>query len=331
MKKIGYIIFGILIFLNNCGKSGERSTTSKPDKTIPSTSDDSTNTSDDSTSTSDDSTNPTDSSDIPNSGCKKNPPALGKIVKGPKWGINPDYLYQLTVKGKRREYILRYPKNYNRNQAYPVVFMFHGTGDSGQNFDYTQVEQAGLNKAIFVLPIGLEYIWGNNKGSGWENFNKNSRDLDFFDELLKTVGKSYCVDQNKIFVTGHSVGGYFSNYLACERGDKITAIASISGGGMYDWYLKNKKCSGKISVLVLHGLSDQDTPVSESKPVINYFLKQNKCKNNEPIEFNEGCKNYLCSSKKVSTCLYKNKGHSNLPWKSVGSSVWNFFMNSKLN
>jgi poly(3-hydroxybutyrate) depolymerase len=54
-------------------------------------------------------------------------------------------------------------------------------------------------------------------------------DQAFIDEIIKFVDQDRCLDRDHIFVTGFSMGGYFSNEVGCLRSD-IAAIGPHSGG-----------------------------------------------------------------------------------------------------
>lgn len=292
--------------------------------------------------TSDDSVNGTPALDITTSadaqtgsaGCGKAPPKLGSAVAGPAWGVNPDHTYKIDVKGTSRSYVLRYPKGYDSAKRYPLVFLFHGTGGSGQEYDYSYTEQAAPEGgAIFVLPSGLDYKWAkaNWKGAkkmGWETFNDDSRDLDFFDALWSHVQDEYCVDTTRVFASGHSIGGFMTNYLACARGDVFRAVAPISGGGPDPFFLQNHVCGpGKVAARVIHGVDDKVVPFSFGKESLQHYLKRAGCgsgtvttKTSQCVRY-EGCEGGL----PVDLCAFSGVGHSKFNWPKLGPVIWNFF------
>jgi polyhydroxybutyrate depolymerase len=50
------------------------------------------------------------------------------------------------------------------------------------------------------------------------------RDFEFFDEIVATYSEEYCIDMDQVFVVGHSLGGWFTNTLACARGHMIRGM-----------------------------------------------------------------------------------------------------------
>jgi polyhydroxybutyrate depolymerase len=51
--------------------------------------------------------------------------------------------------------------------------------------------------------------------------------MSYFDIVLQNISSTYCVDTNRIYVTGHSNGAAISYRLACERAN------IIAGTGYY--------------------------------------------------------------------------------------------------
>jgi len=270
---------------------------------------------------------PTDAAPaVRSSGCDKSPPPLGFIRDGgPNWGIKPDYRYALDVAGTERTYVLRLPAGYQSNRPYPVVFLFHGTGGDGAMYDYTLVEQAAPpGSALFVLPDGLDYTWAQKPG--WETFNDNTRDLQFFDKLWDAIRGSYCVDEARVFASGHSIGGFMSNYLGFERGNVVRAVAPLAGGGLYSFYVKRHQAQGQAAIMVVHGTADDSVEYASGVTVRDYFIAANHCSqtttptSHPPCLLYEGCDPGF----PVQMCTYEGAGHT-LNWKEVGPMVWNFF------
>ncbi|WP_232068447.1 alpha/beta hydrolase family esterase [Gemmata obscuriglobus] len=86
-------------------------------------------------------------------------------------------------------------------------------------------------EAICVYPQGLntpvKLTDPEGKKSGWQITagEQNDRDLKFFDAMLKSLRADYKVDETRVYVTGHSNGGRFTQLLWAERGDVFAAVA----------------------------------------------------------------------------------------------------------
>lgn len=111
-------------------------------------------------------------------------------------------------------YLIHLPKDYHPENKYPVLFFLHGAVRNNALTDYQMpaenlsgwnrfyTKYADLNRVILVFP----------KGS--KKYNWMTPDDGFFmiPEMLKQIKKAINVDDNKVFISGHSNGatGSFS-------------------------------------------------------------------------------------------------------------------------
>ena len=139
--------------------------------------------------------------------------------------------YYINVNGTKREFIVTLPENYDNSKSYPLILAWHGFGGSAKRVSlgsYFDILSASKNQAIFIAGQGLgTFIPGLGGGAGWNN--RNDRDVTFVRTLINWAESNMSIDESRIFSTGMSYGGMFSNLLACRLGGKIRAIASMSG------------------------------------------------------------------------------------------------------
>jgi polyhydroxybutyrate depolymerase len=64
---------------------------------------------------------------------------------------------------------------------------------------------------------------GGNRGAG----RRSSNDLAFFNAMLDQLETEYSVDENRIFATGFSDGGFMDFQLGCNLANRIAAIAPV--------------------------------------------------------------------------------------------------------
>src|SRR5262249_24969152 len=81
--------------------------------------------------------------------------------------------------------------------------------------------------------------------------SSNNDDFAFVAAMLDSVAADQCVDRDRVFGSGVSIGGYFVHHLACRGPGIVRAIAPHSGG-TYSGACDN----GPVPVLVLHGTAD---------------------------------------------------------------------------
>ena len=130
--------------------------------------------------------------------------------------------HDLQVAGETRRFILRVPSGYDGKKPWPVIFVFHGAGQSAGYFDgNTDLRAQTEEKAVLVFPDGPQ------KPDGRRSWVFRSPDnVLFVDALLDWLKKNLCIDPSHVFATGLSSGGYMSVTLACQRGDVFKAVAT---------------------------------------------------------------------------------------------------------
>ncbi|HYQ42566.1 MAG TPA: PHB depolymerase family esterase [Polyangiaceae bacterium] len=117
----------------------------------------------------------------------------------------------------------------------PLLIFLHGLGASGKAaFDVLHLAAFGARERVFVLaPDGTldrqkRQFW--NAGTACCNFDR--RDIDDvarLTQLIDTWRARPDVDSSRIYVMGHSNGGFMTERLVCALGDRITAAASMAG------------------------------------------------------------------------------------------------------
>ena len=155
---------------------------------------------------------------------------------------------RVNVNGTTRTFITAVPNSYQPGQPHALVVAFHGrTNSNEQARRYFGLEDA-IPNAIFVYPSGLRqggsYTWSDPGDSA-----ENLRDYAFFDEILRELSATYCLDERRVFVVGHSLGASFANSLACAR-DSVRAVASLAGG------ISGTTCT-PAAAMILHNPADR--------------------------------------------------------------------------
>lgn len=138
--------------------------------------------------------------------------------------------------GVERKYIQYVPANYNGSEAVPVVFCFHGLGDTmGNFFGIGMDDVADTANFITIFPQALvdpstsSTAW--NAGAGFFGFfpNPDIDDVGFVLAMLDSLDSQYNIDLKRIYATGFSMGGFFTNRFGCEHPDVFAAVASVAG------------------------------------------------------------------------------------------------------
>jgi polyhydroxybutyrate depolymerase len=182
-----------------------------------------------------------------------------------------------TVGETKREALVYAPAKAEK-EACPLVFVFHGHGGT-MKFASTKVAlHEHWAEAICVYPQGLptpgKLTDPEGKKTGWQHGPKeqDDRDLSFFDAMLKSLRADYKVDDKRVFVTGHSNGGRFTQLLWAERGEVFAAVApSGTTSSTLTKSLKPKPC------LHIAGEKDELVKFEWQKATMEAIKKLNGC------------------------------------------------------
>lgn len=160
--------------------------------------------------------------------------------------------YYFTATGHEMPYRLFVPQSYNPAAGAPLVVALHGFGGNQDYFFAHVKELAALCEQygyIFVAPMGLSTdgwygaplsIPGNAPRSSGappppqlrtpdeETKYRALSEADVMN-VLDIVRTEYKVDQNRIYLMGHSMGGFGTWWLGQKYADTWAAIAPMSG------------------------------------------------------------------------------------------------------
>lgn len=181
-----------------------------------------------------------------------------------------------TVDGVVRTALVHVPASATANA--PLVFCWHGHGGTARQSSRASGMEKAWPEAILVFPQGLptvsQLIDPEGKKSGWQTAvgNNDDRDFKFFDAMLASMRKDYKVDDQRIYSTGHSNGGFFSYLLWQARGSTFAAIAPVAGA-------YKKPASDLIPMPVLHVAGTNDPIVKFSYQEVTFAIvrKANDC------------------------------------------------------
>ena len=164
--------------------------------------------------------------------------------------------------GRIREYRLYVPASYTRTTgAVPLLLNLHGySSDNFQQENYGDFRPiADTANFLVVHPNGT--IDGNGNHF-WNTFGPRGSGVDdvaFLSTLIDTLARRYRVDLNRVYSTGMSNGGFMSYELACQLGNRIAAIASVTGS-MTASRLAGCTSGRPVPVLEIHGTADNTVP-----------------------------------------------------------------------
>jgi poly(3-hydroxybutyrate) depolymerase len=228
--------------------------------------------------------------------------------------------FSMMVSGANRTYILKLPTTYNANTPYRLIFAFHhltgnAAGVASRNYYGMDTAAYANGRAIFIAPEGSDT--GNGE-LGWPD--RNGVDMAFARALLDWAKANLCVDTSRIFSTGWSYGGMFSNKLGCQLPDVFRAIAPMSAsiGGTGSCVKHN------IAAWIAHGDTDATVSLASGIAARDYFLTLNHCTMTTAPTTPSPCIEYSgCDTGyPVHWCQFVG-GHSTPSFAAAG--IWPFF------
>lgn len=192
--------------------------------------------------------------------------------------------------GLSRDFIIHYPTYYDGSEPMPLVFNFHGFGSSAtqQMFfgDFRSIaEREGF---ILVHPQGTDFFGLAHWNVGGFTIGSSIDDVGFTNAMIDHISSNFNIDAERIYATGMSNGGFMSFLLACQLGNRIAAIASVTGS-MTPEITMECNPSHPTPIMQIHGTNDGVVPYDGadfSDPiddVINYWVDFNNCNESPTI------------------------------------------------
>ncbi len=185
--------------------------------------------------------------------------AIMARAKNPGPGTYKDQ--KLQVEADKFPGVFHYgiPEGYVPWRKTPMIVFLHG---SGGNTYFPTISKWTLNRGfIIVCPSSLHLgtlAWSNGQHVG------------YLRALVKEMKQRYCVDPDRIYLWGHSMGGYGTFFLGTRLTDTFAAISPMSGGpsGWSPQALKN------TPIYIWHGAADQQVPPDGSRSAAKWLKDQ---------------------------------------------------------
>ena len=154
--------------------------------------------------------------------------------------------------GLNRTYAVYLPASFQPDETLPLVVALHGLTQNGASMmsfsGFNAIADTG--NFVVVYPDGISNAWNVGFSGG-----STADDVGFLVALVDSLHQQYNIDNNRVYATGFSNGGFMSYKLACEVPATFAAIASVSGT-MTEASLANCHPAMAMPVLHIHGTSD---------------------------------------------------------------------------
>jgi predicted peptidase len=181
----------------------------------------------------------------------------------------------VTVGGTVYRYQVFVPSDWTRTKKWPIILFLHGAGERGD--DGLKQTEVGIGRAIrldrsrFPAIVVMPQC---RKDIRW----RDSAMEDVAMAALAQAQKEFHGDAQRTYLTGLSMGGYGTWYLAAKYPGRFAALVPICGGilepdlarkqdpnDMTPYANAAKKIGSQTPVWIFHGGDDPIVPVTESQ------------------------------------------------------------------
>jgi len=205
----------------------------------------------------------------------------------------------------RYAYLTYLPKDYDVDVStkWPAIIFLHGGSSRGA--DLKRVKANGIpdrierGKNIPFIVIAPQCPVDKR----WETD-------DWFDILYAEIITRYRIDTNSIYLTGMSLGGSGTWYLAMKHPTIFAAIAPISGKTMHIQFISDSACKlAGLPLWIFHGKDDEVVDVEETHRIVRRLDQCNV--------------SYLLS-------IFDGQKHWQTPWEVYGDDkIYSWFLKCK--
>lgn len=166
-----------------------------------------------------------------------------------------------TVEIGGRHVTVHVPDSYDPARPAPLVVALHGyTSDANELETYLRLTpESERHGFVYVYPDGStdgrgDRFW-NATDACCAFSSPEPDDSRYLSELISRIQASYRIDPARVYLIGHSNGGFMAFRMACDHADQVTAIVTLNGASWND----TARCrpSEPVSVLAIHSSTDE--------------------------------------------------------------------------
>ncbi|MFV8750116.1 hypothetical protein ACNOYE_06170 [Nannocystaceae bacterium ST9] len=204
-------------------------------------------------------------------------------------GLNTGF----DIEGTPRSFYLDLPAGVDEGGPWPVVFSWHGLGDSASNFHGLFAGEVDNPDMPFILvtPEDTDFLLSvpliGTVPFDWDTFavpagGAGNLEVALFDTVLACVDERWGVDAEHVHSVGFSLGGITSDMLATVRGEQLGSVATWSGGywnnpdnvglslnSVVDW--PALAVANPYAQLLVHGGPSDELPIVENVYTMSFY------------------------------------------------------------
>ncbi|MBD3322094.1 MAG: prolyl oligopeptidase family serine peptidase [Chitinivibrionales bacterium] len=208
-------------------------------------------------------------------------------------GVGANTLDSIYYQDRFRLYRVHEPTGYKGTDIHAVVMVLHGgTGSAESAINFSQMDRvADTAGFLAVFPQGYAearggYAWADGRQGVADQMGID--DVGFIAALIDTLDERRAIDVNRIYVSGVSNGGFMTQRLACELGDRIAAAAPVCATMDVDYFAGCLPVR-PVPVMMVMGTEDPFVPYEGGRmsssgrdivsvdTMISFWVQNNNC------------------------------------------------------
>ena len=208
-------------------------------------------------------------------------------------------------------YMVRTPSNYDATFAHPVLMVYAPAGQSRWASEkFTDLTTAATGAGFVVAYVDHRPL--------------SVSTIEQLGTIPDLVAKEWCIDEHRVYVTGHSDGGTASLMLSVlEKTKKVPAAIAPSAAGVTGKDLDAFQCPAPIPVMIMHSKNDSLFP-GWGAQTATWWAGCNQCDVTKTKQLEGGCLAYQdCAS--GGATLYCEGTGSHRDWPNLNRVMLDFF------
>lgn len=208
------------------------------------------------------------------------------------------------------KFSVRTPNNYDPTRQHPLIVVYAPARYTRHRSEALVKLTTPATRAGFVIAFA-------------DSRRLSVAAIKLLSQVPIEIAKKWCVDQKRIYLTGHSDGGTITNAIAFlpEMPLRPRAIAPSAAGIRRD-DMKSEKCPDGLAVMTLQNNEDDLFP-GYGEDLAAWWAVCNQCSNStRPVTAD--CREYIDCATQTETLICSHPGtHSQ--WPSMNEAILEFF------
>ncbi len=255
------------------------------------------------------------------SGLPSEPPKLGRheydhaLSTGPcplgersgSGGLSNDEQTEHGIK-----YMVRTPANYNPGILHPLIMVYAPAGSS-------RFRSERLTDLTFAATTaGFVVVYADSRRLSLEVIPE-------LGTIPQLIAKKWCVDERRVYLTGHSDGGTVALALALlDETRHIPTAVAPSAAGFRRTDLETFSCPETLSALIMHSTNDHLFPGYGAEAAA-WLASCSKCRSRLVDRDENGCMAYSGCQANSKTIYCEGTG-SHRQWPALNTALLSFFV-----